>query len=69
MEPMKNEPESPHSLEFQRFDATIGKLLAIPRDVYQARLAAWKENPGSRGRLKRRKVTQPAAPSSRGPAE
>ena len=29
---MKTEPHSP---EFQRFDATMGKLLAVPRDMFQ----------------------------------
>jgi hypothetical protein len=48
--------------EFQRFDAAIVKLLAMPRDVYRARLAEWKANPGSRERPKR-KIKQPSAVS------
>lgn len=58
---MNSMKTGPHSKEFQRFDATMGKLLAVPRDVYQARLAAWKEEPGTRG--PKRKVKQPPAPS------
>jgi hypothetical protein len=63
MESVKTEP---HSKEFRRFDATIGKLLTIPRDVYQARLAAWKAEPGTRG--PQRKVKQSPA-ASHGPAD
>ena len=56
----------PHSKEFQRFDATIKQLLAVPREEYQKRLAAWIEKPGTRG--PKRKVKQPSA-ASHGPAD
>ena len=57
---MKADPQSP---EFQRFDATMKTLLAVPRDVFQKRLKEFKERPGTRG--PKRKVKPPA---SRGPA-
>jgi hypothetical protein len=61
---MKSVKPDKHSPEFKRFDAAIGKLLAVPRDVYQARLEKWKQSPGSRG--PKRKVKSPASP---GPAD
>lgn len=57
MKSMKTDKLSP---EFKRFDAAIGKLLAVPREVYQARLAEWKASPGSRG--PKRKVKPDASP-------
>ena len=53
-----------HSPEFRRFDAAIGKLLAVPREVFQKRLAEWKAEPGTR--VPKRKVKLPSA--SHGPA-
>jgi hypothetical protein len=44
---MKTEP---HSKEFRRFDATMGALLALPREDYQQRLAEYKAQPKKRGR-------------------
>jgi len=64
MEPVKTEP---HSKEFQRFDATMEKLLAVPRDIYQARLAAWKAAPGSRG--PKRKIKPSASPAPADPPQ
>jgi hypothetical protein len=55
---MKNHPS-----EFQRFDHTMKRLLAVPRDLFQKRLKEFKEKPGSRG--PKRKVKPPASP---GPA-
>jgi hypothetical protein len=57
---MKQEPHAP---EFQRFDAAIGKLLSLPREVFQKRLKEFKERQGTRG--PKRKVKPPASP---GPA-
>jgi hypothetical protein len=34
-----------HSQEFVRFDATMGRLLAVPREVFQARLKELKAKP------------------------
>jgi hypothetical protein len=53
----------PHSPEFQRFDKTMKRLLAVPRDEFQKRLKEFKERPGTRG--PKRKVKPPASP---GPA-
>ena len=58
---MKTEP---HSSEFRRFDATMEQLLAVPRDVFQKRLAELKAKPGTRG--PKRKV-KPSA--SHGPVD
>jgi hypothetical protein len=60
MESMKSDPQPP---EFQRFDAAMKTLLALPRDVFQRRLKEFKERPGTRG--PKRKV-KPSA--SLGPA-
>jgi hypothetical protein len=49
----------PHSPEFKRFDATIGKLLAVPREEYRKRLDAFKSQPQRRG--PKRKVRQSSA--------
>ena len=38
-----------HPTEFERFDANMRKLLALPRDVFQQRLEEFKKKPGSRG--------------------
>jgi hypothetical protein len=57
--------DTDHSREFKRFDATIGKLLAVPREVYQKRLEEFKAQPQRRG--PKRKVKQPPA-ASPGPA-
>jgi hypothetical protein len=35
--------------EFERFDATVGRLLAVPRDQFQRRLNEFKAQPGKRG--------------------
>jgi hypothetical protein len=50
----------PHPSEFERFDATMKMLLAVPRDVLQKRLKEFKERPGTRG--PKRKVKPPASP-------
>jgi hypothetical protein len=47
MNPVKTES---HSKEFKRFDATMGVLLALPREEYQHRLAEYKAQPKKRGR-------------------
>jgi hypothetical protein len=60
---MKSVKAESHPPEFQRFDAAIGKLLALPRDVYQKRLEEWKASPGARGPKVRRKVKQPPVAS------
>jgi hypothetical protein len=60
MESMKSDP---HPSEFERFDATMKTLLAVPRDVFQKRLKEFKDRPGTRG--PKRKVKPPASP---GPA-
>jgi hypothetical protein len=39
-----------HPKEFRRFDAAMGKLLALPREEYQQRLAEYKALPKKRGR-------------------
>jgi hypothetical protein len=57
MKPVKTEPHPP---EFQRFDATMEKLLAVPRDVFQKRLADLKAKPGTRG--PKRKFKPSASP-------
>ena len=54
---------TPHPPEFQRFDASMAKLLAVPRDVFQKRLKEFKERAGTRG--PKRKVKPSASP---GPA-
>ena len=58
---MKAEPQPS---EFQRFDAAMGKLLSVPRDVFQKRLQEFKDRPGTRG--PKRKVKRPS--TSRDPA-
>jgi hypothetical protein len=50
---------TPRSKEFQRFDAAIRQILAVPREVYQKRLEEWKDKPDQRGRT--RKVKHPSA--------
>jgi hypothetical protein len=57
---MKSKQTDPQSTEFQRFDATMKTLLAVPRDVFQKRLKEFKERPGTRG--PKRKIKSPASP-------
>jgi hypothetical protein len=57
---MKSMKPDPQPSEFQRFDATMKTLLAVPRDVFQKRLKEFKERPGTRG--PKRKVKPPASP-------
>jgi hypothetical protein len=57
MESMKADPHPP---EFERFDAAMKTLLAVPREVFQKRLKEFKERPGTRG--PKRKVKPPASP-------
>jgi hypothetical protein len=60
MKSMKADPQPP---EFQRFDDTMKRLLAVPREVFQKRLKEFKDRPGTRG--PKRKVKPSASP---GPA-
>ena len=60
---MKSMKADPHPPEFQRFDDTMKRLLAVPREVFQKRLKEFKEREGTRG--PKRKVKPPASP---GPA-
>jgi len=60
MQSVKTEPHSP---EFRRFDATMGKLLAVPRDVFQKRLAELKAKPGTRGPKRKVKPSVSPAPA------
>ena len=60
MRPVKPDHLPP---EFERFDDTMKRLLAVPRDVFQKRLKEFKEREGTRG--PKRKVKSPASP---GPA-
>jgi hypothetical protein len=51
--------------EFDRFDANMQKLLAVPREVFQRRLAELKAKPGTRGPKRKVKPSashDPAAP-------
>jgi hypothetical protein len=56
---MKSMKSDTHPPEFQRFDATMKTLLAVPRDVFQKRLQEFKAKPGTRG--PKRKVKRPRA--------
>jgi hypothetical protein len=55
MKSMKSEPQPP---EFQRFDANMEKLLALPREVFQKRLKEFKERPGTRGPKRKVKLSR-----------
>ena len=57
MNPVKTEPKPQ---EFQNFDAAMGKLMAVPRNVFQKRLQEFKDKPGTRG--PKRKVKPSASP-------
>jgi hypothetical protein len=51
-----------HSPEFERFDATMGRLLAVQPETYKKRLEEFKERPKTRG--PKRKVKSAASPDS-----
>jgi hypothetical protein len=57
MKSVKTEPAT----EFERFDANMRKLLALPRGVFLQRLEEFKKKPGSRG--PKRKVKPSPGPA------